>query len=99
VSHRRGPILCSGTGIRPGALSHGAAGNRGDREPAPEPEDPPFIDDAGGVSPALIECPPCCPDSGEFRDFPVVRFGVLNDLALGVFECRVDVLEDHSMHL
>ena len=76
--------------VRPATGGSGARAGAVDRA---------FIDDAGGVSPALIECPPCCPDSGEFRDFPVVRFGVLNDLALGVFECRVDVLEDHSMHL
>lgn len=97
LSRRRGPILCSGT--HSGDLSHGAPGNRRGREPAPEPYDQPFIYDAGKVSPALLERSPGCRDPGEFRDLSVVRFGILDDLALGVFECRSDVLKDHSMRL
>lgn len=76
--------------VRPAARGSGARAGAVDQA---------LTDDAGRVSPALLKCPPGCRDPGKFRDFPVVRFGVLDDLVLGVFGCRGDVLEGHFVHL
>ena len=58
-----------------------------------------FADDAGRASPALLKRPAGWGDSGRFRSLAVAGFGVVDDLALGVFERRGDVLKDRSMCL
>jgi hypothetical protein len=61
--------------------------------------DDPAVNDFGKVLSALFQGFPGCPDSGEIRNFAIVRFFILDEFVPGPGTSGLDIFDDHGRAL